>query len=260
MSIAQENLDTLHTTQLFLIRAFDTEFSDIVARLVVLVLLNVGRRYLSHITQHMGTHRILILAHAALLDIEARETEHLLLKDTEVLIRELAHENLLGETRITRITVTILDSSHATVEFLTGNAKCLAELKGIEATLDFIHHHHDIISRLVIHQQFTCSVENGTTRGIFDFLEEGIRIGTLLIVVARNLKHEEADGVDYHYQNGYTSNDETPVRKTIIFHFARTLSIVRTNKRVSRALLKALSSHICHSKKLKASKAKNTTQ
>ena len=208
----------------------------------------------------MGAHRILILAHAALLNIEARETEHLLLKDTEILIRELAHEYLLGETRIARITVAVLDSCHATVEFLTGNAKCLAELKGIEATLDFIHHHHDIISRLVIHQQFTSSVENGTTRGIFDFLEEGIRIGTLLIVVARNLKHEEADGIDNHYQDGYTSYDETPVRKTIIFHFARTLSIVRTNKRVSRALLKARSSHICHSKKLKASKAKNTTQ
>ena len=86
MSITQKNLDTLHTAQLLLIVTLDTQFSDIVTGLVVLVFLYIGWRHLSNIAQNMGGYRELILAHAAFLYIEPRETEHLLLKEAEVLV------------------------------------------------------------------------------------------------------------------------------------------------------------------------------
>ena len=41
MSIAQQDLNTLHTTQLFLIGTFDTQLTDIVARLVIIVLFDI---------------------------------------------------------------------------------------------------------------------------------------------------------------------------------------------------------------------------
>ena len=42
MGIAQQNLNTFLTTQLFLITTFHTEFPDVIARLIVVILLNVG--------------------------------------------------------------------------------------------------------------------------------------------------------------------------------------------------------------------------
>ena len=50
MGIAQENLDTFLAAQLFLIAALNAELADIVARLIVVVIFNVGRRHLGHIT------------------------------------------------------------------------------------------------------------------------------------------------------------------------------------------------------------------
>ena len=97
MGITEENLDTLLASKLFLVIALDAEFPDIVARLIVVVLLDIVWRHLCHITQHVGCHVILVLSHAAPLYIEAREPVHLLLEDTEVLVAELTHEELLGE-------------------------------------------------------------------------------------------------------------------------------------------------------------------
>ena len=92
MGISEQNLDTLHATKLFLVLALHTQFPDIVARLIVVVLLNIGRRNLSHIAQHMGSHRRLILSDTALLYIKAGETEHLLLEDAKIFVRQLTDE------------------------------------------------------------------------------------------------------------------------------------------------------------------------
>ena len=73
--------------------------------------------------------------------------------------------------------------------------------------LCLVHHHHNIVGRLVIHQQISVTVGDDPSRRIFYLLEKSIRVGTLLVVVARNLKHEKADDVDYHNQRSHTSYD-----------------------------------------------------
>ena len=67
----------------------------------------------------MSCKGILVLADATSLDVEARETEHLLLEDREVLVAELADEQLLRETAVARVLIAILDVSHALIELLT---------------------------------------------------------------------------------------------------------------------------------------------
>ena len=86
MSIAQQNLDAFLATQLLLIATLYTQLADIVARLVVVILLDVGRRHLSHVAQHVGGKGILVLSYAAPLDIEAGEAEHLFLEHREVVV------------------------------------------------------------------------------------------------------------------------------------------------------------------------------
>ena len=83
----------------------------------------------------MGGHRKLILAHGTLLNIEARETEHLLLESAEILVGELTQEHLFRKTRITRIAVTVLHGSHTLVELITGDTQGITELQRVKATL-----------------------------------------------------------------------------------------------------------------------------
>ena len=64
--------------------------------------------------------------------------------------------------------------------------------------LCLVHHHHDIVGRLVIHQQLTVAIVDTTTRRILYLLEESIGVGTLLIVVTGYLERKEADDIDHH--------------------------------------------------------------
>ena len=150
--------------------------------------LDVLRTYLADVAKHMGTVRILVLAYGAPLYVEAWEAVHLLLKDTEVLVGELVHEYLLGEARVARILGTVLDIVHALVELVLGNAQSLAELHRVEPVLRLVHHHHDIVGGLVEHQQLSVTVAYNPTGRKGHFLQESVRVSTLLIVVAGNLK------------------------------------------------------------------------
>ena len=97
VSIAKQNLHSFPPTQVLLIRAFDAKLAYVVARLIVVVVLHIALRHLGNIAKHMGSDGRLVLPDAATLDIETRKSIHLFLKDRELLVRELAHEELLGE-------------------------------------------------------------------------------------------------------------------------------------------------------------------
>ena len=77
--------------------------------------------------------------------------------------------------------------------------------------LGFIHHYHDVIGWLVVHQQLAVTVVDTTTRGVLYFLQEGIRIRTLLVVITRNLEHEETDDVHHHNEQCHTTNHKASV-------------------------------------------------
>ena len=152
VSIAQQKLDTFLSTQFFLIRAFYTQFADIIAWLIIVVILNIRLRHLCHIAQHMSSIAILILSDSASLDIKTWKTEKFLLKSTELLVGQLTHKQLLGETRIARILVTVFDFSHSLDEEVLRNVQRTTKLHRIQTVLLFVHDHHDVVSWLVIHQ------------------------------------------------------------------------------------------------------------
>ena len=87
MGVTQQNLHAFLTTQLFLVATLHPQLTNIVARLVVVILFDVGRRHLSDITQHMSGKGVAVLADTATLDIKARKAEHLLLEDAKVCLR-----------------------------------------------------------------------------------------------------------------------------------------------------------------------------
>ena len=210
----------------------------------------------------MGGKGILILTDTSTLDVEARETEHLLLKYGVVAVRQLTHKHLLRETTIARILIAILDFCHTMVELLTGDIQGSTELQGIQMVLCLVHHYHDIVCRLVINEQFTFTVVDNATRRIFNLLEEGIGVGILLVVVAHNLEGKEANDIDDNDTNSHSADYIAPIIDIIVVHCCRlvTLSNVNISTKVIAVLPITHLSHSPKSKKLNDSSVKNTTQ
>ena len=74
-----------------------------------------------------------------------------------------------------------------------------------------VHNNHDVIGRLIIHQQLTISVRNDPTGRIFYLLQKSIRVGTLLIVITGDLQGKETYDIDDHYEGGHPTNHILPV-------------------------------------------------
>ena len=218
MCIAQQNLNTLFPSQLFLITALNTQFTNVVACLIVLILLDIGRRHFCHITKDMCSKGVLILSDGTALDVETGEAEHLLLEDGEVLVRQLTHEYLLCESRIAGVLVAILDGFHPAVELIASDVQGLTEVERIEVVFGFIHHHHDVVSRLIVHQQLAVTVGDDTSRGVFYLFQKCVRVGTLLVVVAGYLQLKQSDDVYHHNEYGHSANDIVPVFCPVILH------------------------------------------
>ena len=216
--ITKHDFHTLLSTEHLLVRLLQSELSDVVARLIVVILLDVALRHLAHITEHVSRIRISIFSDATLLDIEAREAEHLLLEHTEVLVAQLGHEELLGITRITGILGSVLDVVHTLDEKLLGDAQGIAEVHRVETVLLLVHHHHQVVRRLVIYHQLAISVVDSATRRVLYLLEEGITVGIFLIVVAHNLERKETYHIDDDNSYRHTTYHKPTLIKIIIYH------------------------------------------
>ena len=163
VGITKHNLNTLDTTKFFLVFLLDALLTDIIARLVIVIVLNVARRYLSKVAKQMGGNWHIILAHATPLNIESGESEHLLLKSAELLIGYLPEEKLLGKTTVTRVLRPVLDVVHTLDEKLLSNIERTAELCCIKTSFRLVHDDHNIVGRLIVNKQLAITVGNVST-------------------------------------------------------------------------------------------------
>ena len=162
--------------------------------------------------------RILVLPNGAFLDVETREAEHLLTKDAEVLVINLRHEQLLCETRIARVLSRVLDIVHALDEIFFCDAKRLTEVKRVKMATLLVHDHHDIVGRLIVHQQLSVAISNDATARILNLLEESIGIGAFAVVVTHELEREQTDDVDRNNEYGHATYDNLPMLYVKIIH------------------------------------------
>ena len=97
------------------------------------------------------------------------------------------------------------------VEIFASDIQRLAKIKGIKTILRLVHYHHDVISRLVIHQQLTITVVDAATRRILYLFQESVRVGTFLVVVTGNLKCKQTDDIDDHNDQRHTTYHKTSI-------------------------------------------------
>ena len=218
MGVAEKDLHSLDAAELFLIVSLHAQLAYVVARLVIAVLVDVALRYLRHLAKDMGSIRIHVLPYGSLLDIEAGETKHLLTKHAEVLVVNLRHEQLLGETGISWILGGILYVVHPFDERLLGNAQGLAEVQRVKVAALLVHHDHDVVGRLIENQQLTVPVAYDATTGELHLLQESVGVGALAIVVAHDLKREQPDYIEHHYEDCDATYNPFPILKTEILH------------------------------------------
>ena len=114
--------------------------------------------------------------------------------------------------------------------------------------LCLIHHHHNVVGRLIEYQQFAVAVGDITTRREIHLLQEGIRVGALLIVITGNLERKETDDIDHYDDNSHRTDDIFPFSKIVFFlHFLRTLSIAIISANVRSELAPAHANQYCQS-------------
>ena len=89
--------------------------------------------------------------------VEAFEKEVLLLEDCKILNWNLCHEYLLCVLRISRVVLPVLYPLHALYEVFQSYTQCIAQLKRVEPFC-FAWDKGDVISRLVVYQQFAVAV------------------------------------------------------------------------------------------------------
>jgi hypothetical protein len=181
--IAKEDFNSLFATQLFLVLTLYAKFSDIVTAPVIVVAFNILGAYLANVSKNVCCIRIGILAYASLLYVETRIAEKFFAEGTELLGRQLAHEQLLGITAVTGIAPGVADFIHTAFVPLGSDTMGVAQIQGIYANL-LLHHNHYVISRLVVHQQFAIAVGYGTTGREKDMLQKSVAIGILFEILA----------------------------------------------------------------------------
>ena len=93
-------------------------------------------------------------------------------------------EKLLGVSGIARILIAVLDERHTFIKLLLCNADCLTEIECIKV-LNLSHDDHDVVGRLVKHQQFAIAVIDDAPCREYDIVEKSVIISTAFIFLIR---------------------------------------------------------------------------
>ena len=189
ISIANEYFHTFATAQFLFVTLFHTEVAGVVARTIVVVVVDIVLVNFAYVSENICCILIVVLTQNAALNEKSRETIQLFLKSAIVLSRKLAHKSLLRIRRIVWILARVLEVGNTLVEFFASDAKSLTEVDGVERE-NIARNHHHIVGRLVEHHQTPVAVVDVSSRGIYGFFHKSIAVGILLVGAVAYLEIE----------------------------------------------------------------------
>ena len=210
--VAEHDAHPLLSAQILFVRTLNAKFPDIVTATVIRVVEDVFFVYLPHIAEDVRSHTVGIVSDGAFLGRESVEAVEFFLKHRKLFGGNLTHEEL---RRMAGIADALLDFLHALLVKLWGDPYRFAEVQSVHAPL-LLHHHHNIIRGFVIYKQAPLAIGHKTARGVYNFLTEGIGVGTLLVVVAEHLQREQADDINENNADGYASDDEFTIVEGVV--------------------------------------------
>ena len=187
------DLLSLHAAQLLLIRGLQPALAYIVAPLVVGVLLQVALVHLAYIAQYVRRNGPVVDTQCTLRDVETFELVQHIFPAAKVLLRYLFHEN---RSRVRRIDIRFF---HPAEEVLARDTHRAAE----ESRVQVLHHagdDHQVVHRLVIHQQLAVAVVHESSRWILCDIAQRLILGFLLVLLVEQLQHRQPEHKQYPYR------------------------------------------------------------
>ena len=210
--ISEHDAHPLLSAQIMFVRTLNAEFPDVVTTTVIRVVEDVFFVYLPYIAEDVRSHTVGVVSDGALLGGESVEAVEFFLKHRKFFGRNLTHEELRCMAGIANA---LLDFLHALLVKLRRNPYRFAEIQGVHSPL-FLHHHHDIVRGFVIYKQAPLAIGHKTARGVYNFLTEGIGVGTFLVVVAEHLQRKQANDVNKNNANSDAPDDEFTIVEGVV--------------------------------------------
>ena len=160
--------------------------SDVIARVVVVVFVDVALGHFGHVTEDVGGVRMGVFPCGTFAHIESAESEQFLLEDGKLLGWHLPDEKLLGVCGIAWIALRVFEVGHSVVEIFPCDVQSATEVESVEV-LDLPQHHHDVVGWLVVDQKFALAVVDDSSRRIEHLVHEGVALSRLLVSLVAEL-------------------------------------------------------------------------
>ncbi len=211
--VANENLAALAATQIGLVTLLDAQVASVVARAVVVVVVDVALIHLANVAQHIGATSGVVLPQDALHDEEARIAIEFLLQAPIVLGAEVVHEHLLRVGRIVAHALHLLD---AAVVVGALDLQRAAKVGGVKRGY-VLGNHHQVVGRLVIDDEAVVAVKNQTARRINRAFQKSIAVGIGFVLAVHDLQLKEFGHIDEHQHHDEAAYHILSLLKIIVF-------------------------------------------
>ena len=223
------------------VRTLNSKFPNVVTTAVIRVVEDVFFIYLPYITEDVRSHTVGVVSDGAFLGRESVEAVEFFLKHRKFFGGNLTHEEL---RRMAGIAYALLDFLHALLVKLRRNPYRFAEIQGVHSPL-FLHHHHNIIRGFVIYKQAPLAIGHQTARGVYNFLSEGIGVGTFLVVVAEHLQREQADDINENNADCNSPDDEFTIVEGVVASHNKNYRLLRSiSKERMRSVVRSVEEKI----------------
>ena len=221
---------TFLPTQICLIRFLHTEISGVIALHIIAIVFQFLRRYLTYISQHIGSRIVGITTNRLVLNEKTGITVQFFLQQTVFLDRETGNETLRRIRGIAGIETAIGHIAPSLPILVIGNTQRTAKIERIER-LYLAGYHHKVVRRLVIDNQTPLPIVNKPTGRILYFGKNGIIIGQLIVLIVDNLQGKQFSDIKENYQKHKSPDNIFPPFVIIILsHRFFSISKSTTNK------------------------------
>ena len=166
----------------------------------------------------MGSDGTLVLPYGALLYIKTRIMEQLFAESGKLLYRKLRHEQLLRVATVTGVASGVFDFLHTLDIPLLVDAQITTHAQRVHSHL-LAHHHHDVISRLIVHQELPLTVAYGTTGRILHPMIESVAVGLHAKILAHKLQIQKSAHIDRHNAHRDGCQHPLPALEVKVFFF-----------------------------------------
>ena len=218
MGIADKYFLPLLATQIRLVALLDAEVAGVVAGAVVGVVVDIVLVHLADVAEDVGAAGAVVFAECLFLNEESGEAVELLLKAAIVLERQMADKHLLGKRGVAGVAPSVAHLLKLLAKLWKRDLQRAAQVERVEVVY-LLGDDHDVVCRLVEHDETPLAVVDHTARGIDGLAQKGIGVGVFLECLVSHLQVEQTHNVKHRNDNYQSGDDKSAFLQFVLSHF-----------------------------------------